>query len=57
MLGCGAMLMTSSVFLFSLMTIWVGITGGHCGFKWLGERTGLISGLVLIGVGLYEVVF
>jgi len=57
MLGCGAILMTSSVFLFSIMTIWVGITGGHFGFKWLGQLTGVISGLILIFVGLYEIFF
>jgi len=57
MLGCGALLMTGSVFLFSILTIWIGISGGLWGFKWLGRLTGVISGLILIGVGLYEIFF
>jgi len=57
MLGCGAILMTGSVFLFSILTIWIGISGGLLGFKWLGKLTGVISGLILIGVGLYEIFF
>lgn len=57
MLGCGALLMTGSVFLFSILTIWIGISGGLLGFKWLGQLTGVISGLILIGVGLYEIFF
>ncbi len=57
MLGCGALLMTGSVFLFSILTIWIGISGGLLGFKWLGKLTGVISGLILIGVGLYEIFF
>jgi putative sporulation protein YtaF len=57
MLGCGAVLMTGSVFLLSIMTVWIGITGGHLGFKWLGRSAGAISGLILIAVGLCEIVF
>ena len=57
MVGCGAILMTGSVFVFSILTIWIGISGGLAGFKWLGKSTGVIAGLILIGVGLYEIFF
>ena len=57
MLGCSAILMTSSVFLFSIITIWLGISGGYLGLSRLGKSTGLISGLLLILVGLYEIFF
>jgi putative sporulation protein YtaF len=57
MLGCGIVLMTGCVFLLSIMTIWAGVTAGHFGFKWLGRFTGVVSGLILISVGLYEIVF
>jgi putative sporulation protein YtaF len=57
MLGCGAILMTSSVFLISIITIWVGISGGYLGLSRLGKSTGLVSGLMLILVGAYEIFF
>ena len=57
MVGCGAILMTGSVFVFSILTIWIGISGGLAGYKWLGRFTGMIAGLILIGIGLYEIFF
>ncbi len=57
MVGCGAILMTGAVFLFSILTIWIGISGGLAGYKWLGRFTGMIAGLILIGIGLYEIFF
>ncbi len=57
MLGLSPVLLTASVFCFSIGTIWIGISGGLFGYHRLGKLTGLISGLILIGVGLYEICF
>jgi putative sporulation protein YtaF len=57
MLGLSPILLTISVFLFSIMTIWIGISGGQFGFHRLGKLTGVISGLILIFVGVYEIFF
>ena len=57
MLGLNAWLTTSAVFLLSIITIWVGISGGHLGYRRLGRSTGLIGGWLLIVIGMYEVVF
>jgi putative sporulation protein YtaF len=57
LLGLNAWLTTSAVFLLSIITIWVGISGGHFGYRRLGRSTGLIGGWLLIVIGMYEVVF
>lgn len=55
MLGLNVFIMTSVVFLVSIITIWIGIYFGHLGIRWLGKSAGLLSGLILIFVGLYEI--
>jgi putative sporulation protein YtaF len=55
MLGLNLFLMTSAVFFVSIITIWLGIYLGQLGIRWIGESAGLIAGLILIFVGLYEI--
>ena len=55
-MGCGAILMTRSLFLFNILVIRAGVTAGHWGLERLGKLTGLVSGLILIVVGLCETV-
>ncbi len=55
LLGLSALIMTSAVFVVSILTIWFGIFCGHVGIRWLGKSAGLIAGLILIGVGLCEI--
>jgi putative sporulation protein YtaF len=57
MLGLSLILTTISVFFFSIITIWIGISSGHFGFHRLGKSTGVISGLILIFIGVYEIFF
>lgn len=57
MLGLNASITTSAVFLVSIMTIWIGISCGHLGFRRLGNSAGLISGMILILIGVYEICF
>ncbi len=57
MLGLSPILTTISVFFFSIITIWIGISGGLVGSHRLGKLTGVISGLILIFVGVYEILF
>jgi putative sporulation protein YtaF len=57
LLGLNASLTTSAVFLLSIMTIWVGIAGGHFGYRRLGKSAGVISGMLLIVIGVYEIFF
>jgi putative sporulation protein YtaF len=57
MLGLNPILTTTAVFFFSVITIWIGISSGHFGFNRLGKSTGVLSGLVLIFVGVYEIFF
>ncbi len=57
MLGLNATIMTSAVFLCSIITIWIGISGGQLGFRRFGSSAGVISGLILIFVGCYEIFF
>jgi putative sporulation protein YtaF len=57
MLGFSLSITTSAVFLFSIITIWIGIYFGELGIHWMGKSTGLISGLILIFLGIYEIFF
>ncbi|HEX8978418.1 MAG TPA: sporulation membrane protein YtaF [Parasulfuritortus sp.] len=50
-------LMTATVFLISIITIWTGIYLGQSGVRWLGKSAALVSGLILIFVGAYEILF
>lgn len=56
MLGLNLPIMTSAVFFTSIITIWVGTSTGHLGFRRLGNSAGLISGLMLILIGVYELI-
>ena len=55
MLGLSPILTTISVFFFSIITIWIGISSGIFGFHRLGKLSGVISGLILIFIGVYEI--
>ncbi len=55
MLGLNLYLTTGVIFLVSIITIWIGIFCGYLGIHWIGKSAGLISGLILIFVGLYEI--
>ena len=57
MLGLNISITTAAVFLVSVITIWIGIYFGQLGVRWLGKSAGLISGFLLIFVGLYEIFF
>ena len=56
-MGLSPLLITVSVISLSILTIWVGIsTGYYLGNHWLGHLSGPISGVILIGIGFYEIV-
>ena len=56
MIGLSPALTTSFVFVFSIMTIWIGIKAGHYfGSHLFGRLAGPVSGLLLIAVGVYEI--
>ena len=57
LLGLNVAFTTAAVFLLSIVTIWVGISGGHLGYRRLGESAGSISGVLLIALGVYEIFF
>jgi putative sporulation protein YtaF len=57
MLGFSLSITTSAVFLISIITIWIGIYFGELGIHWMGKSAGLISGLILISLGVYEIFF
>ncbi len=45
------------VVLLSIITFWVGIgLGQNIAIRWLGKRAWVVSGLVLIGLGLLEII-
>ena len=50
-------IMTSVVFFVSIITIWLGIYFGQLGIRWVGKSAGVLSGLILIFVGVYEIFF
>ncbi len=56
MVGVSALIMTPAVFVCSIVTIWIGISCGHLGFRRLGNSAGLLSGLLLILIGIYEII-
>ncbi len=57
MMGLNAYITTTAVFVVSITTIWIGISCGRSGYRWLGNSAGLISGMILIFVGVYEMFF
>jgi len=53
--GLNPLLTTALVFLFSLGTLWGGIQfGNRWASRWLGDRAGLVAGLLLVAIGVYE---
>lgn len=57
LLGLSALITTAAVFLLSIIAIWTGIFCGHWGIRWLGRSAGLIAGLILIFLGLWEIYY
>jgi putative sporulation protein YtaF len=57
MLGLSLPILLSVNFPISLITIWLGIYLGYLGIRWVGKYAGLLAGLLLIFVGLYEIFF
>lgn len=57
MLGLNVYAMTAVVFVASIVTIWIGIYLGKLGVRWVGQSAGVVAGVLLIFVGLYEIFF
>ena len=55
MVGMNPILLTAAVMLFSVLTLAAGlVAGGQLGRRWLGGFSGVLSGLMLMLLGLYE---
>jgi putative sporulation protein YtaF len=58
MLGLNLFLVTSFVAIFSILAIWAGRSAGRSSrYRWIGNVTGPVSGLLLISIGVYEIFF
>ncbi len=58
MLGLSLSLVTSFVGIFSVIAIWAGRSAGRSyGYRWIGNLTGPVSGLLLMSIGVYEIFF
>ncbi len=58
MLGLSLLLVTFSVVIFSILAIWAGRSVGRSSrYRWIGNATGPVSGLLLISIGIYEIFF
>lgn len=56
LLGLNPLLITVSLIIMSIVTIWIGISTGYfLGHHWLGRLSGPIAGVILIGIGIYEI--
>ncbi len=56
MLRMNPVLTTLFVMLFSVLTLSAGLTAGYqLGKRWLGSLSGVVSGLLLVALGLYEI--
>ena len=56
LLGLSPLLITGSLIILSIVTIWVGISTGYClGTHWLGRLSGPLAGAILIIIGAYEI--
>jgi putative sporulation protein YtaF len=56
LLGFSTLLTTVMVGLLSIVTFWLGIgLGRSVGIRWLGRQAGILSGVLLIGIGLAEI--
>jgi putative sporulation protein YtaF len=57
-LGLSVSLVTSFVGIFSILAIWAGRSAGRSyRYRWIGNVTGPVSGLLLILIGVYEIFF
>lgn len=55
--GLDPLLVTILVCIFSILTIWVGMSAGNrFGSRVAGRFTGVVSGLLLISLGLYQLI-
>jgi putative sporulation protein YtaF len=55
MVKMSPILTTVLVAFFSMVTLKAGLLAGyHCGRRWLGSFTGLVSGLLLVFIGVCE---
>ena len=58
MLGLSLSLVTSLVAIFSIIAIWAGRSAGRSlRYRWIGNLTGPVSGLLLVSIGIYEIFF
>jgi len=55
MAGIDPLLTTIVVMLFSVLMLWAGVTAGHYGQRMLGSFARVISGVLLVAVGVYEI--
>lgn len=56
MIGLNVMWLTLSVFILSIITIWVGIKVGHYyGHRFFGRLTEPAAGVLLVIIGIYEI--
>ena len=55
MAGMNPVFTTMAVMLCSVILLWAGVTAGHYGRRILGSFASIVSGLVLVAVGLYEI--
>ena len=55
MLHMSALAVTAFVMVFSVLTLSFGLYAGRFGKRWLGNFSGVISGLILLILGVYEI--
>jgi putative sporulation protein YtaF len=54
--GLGPVLVTILVVIFSILTLWGGMSAGYrFGSRLLGNCTGVVSGVLLIFIGIYQI--
>ncbi len=58
MVGLNIMWLTISIFIISILTIWIGIKiGNYYGRRIFGKLTGLAAGVFIVLIGIYEIFF
>jgi putative sporulation protein YtaF len=55
MAGVNPVITTIAVVLFGVSLLWAGVAAGHRGQRILGSLAGVVSGVLLLAVGLYEI--
>lgn len=56
MVGLSPTPTTIAVMIFSMLTLWTGVAAGNrYGQRWLGSFAELVSGLLLVVIGVYEI--